>query len=109
MCAGMSTGRGCITCCQQAHSAGIGVVVNEIKACDCGTNGACQSQCATEYCANGTVAAGSDPCDMCLASSLGTVDGGATGPCYNQVNSACMGNADCAAYMACANPCNNLP
>jgi hypothetical protein len=59
---------------------------------------------------NGTVAAGGDACDMCIGSSLvTTADGGTAGPCYNQVISACMGNTDCSAYLACANPCNSLP
>jgi hypothetical protein len=83
----------------------------DITACACGPSGMCQSQCATEYCVNGTVAFGGDLCDMCIASSLAvpTADGGAAGPCYNQFMGACMGNADCSAYLTCSNPCSGLP
>jgi hypothetical protein len=111
-CAAMSTGRACVSCCQQVHPTGIQALVMQIQSCDCGASGMCQSQCATEYCMSGMVASANDPCDTCIGNSLviTAADGGmSAGPCYQQVFAGCMGNMACNAYLTCGNPCNNLP
>jgi len=83
--------------------AGIQNLVMDVQSCACGTMGACQTQCATEYCMTGMVTTG-DACDTCLNNAVQTADGG-MGPCFNQVVTACMNNPDCAAYITCANGC----
>jgi hypothetical protein len=98
-------------CCQSIHTAGIQQLVMDVKACACGASGACQTQCATEYCMTGMVTTQGDACDMCIQNSLimTAADGGLSmGPCYTQVLGACQGNTDCTAYLNCSQGCPSM-
>jgi hypothetical protein len=89
----------CVACCQNRHKTGTNVFISAVQGCECGAGGACQTQCATTYCATppSQPAVGST-CDTCLQTTLST-----GGSCYNQVDSACNASADCVAYLNCTN------
>jgi hypothetical protein len=80
---------------------GLDTLIADIQACDCGTNGVCQTACATEYCSNGTITTSGDACDTCLEASVDP-DGGA---CLSALQTECASNADCLAYITCTNGC----
>jgi hypothetical protein len=67
----------------------------------CGTGGTCATACATEFCANGSVTSAGDACDTCLSAAVDP-DGGA---CSAALGSECTANADCNAYLTCADSC----
>ncbi len=91
----------CVTCCQSLHATGVNKLVADIQACDCGANGACQTACASEYCADGTVSVTGDACDVCLQASVDP-DGGA---CLSTLQTECAADADCLSYITCTNGC----
>jgi hypothetical protein len=98
----MTTYAQCQTCCVQAHTHGQQTVQTTLTACACGASGVCQSQCASEFCAQKPIYQG-DACATCMNSALAP-DAGATG-CYNQVTQACQADPDCGALGACLAGC----
>jgi hypothetical protein len=90
-----------VPCCQNLHTTGVDTLIADIQACDCGTSGVCQTACATEYCADGSITTAGDACDTCLEASIDP-DGGA---CLAALQSECASNADCLAYITCTNGC----
>lgn len=93
-----SQGIDCFDCCQIADPAGIDEYIALVQACVCGDAGPCESVCATEYCANGSVSSNEDPCSKCVSTAL-------AGPCSAPANGGCAAEPACAAYLGCASGC----
>ncbi len=88
----------CVDCCGSAHAAAFAAFTAAYMACGC-TSSACQTQCASSYCANPPSSpASNDPCAICLYDALYN----ATGACYGPVNQACGPNTTCSPYIVCA-------
>jgi hypothetical protein len=81
----------CETCCAQIHAQGYQLGLQEAATCACPT---CAGACATEYCASPPQDSQTgDACDTCFRGTS----------CPSQVQQECDQNADCVAYLACAN------
>lgn len=89
-----ASGGACVNCCIGDHQAGACTVTLAIYSDCCPL---CQSQCATEFCANPRqrVTPG-DACDICLDDALNPPlpDAG----CNSQVAAACNADPDCVAF-----------
>lgn len=81
----------CQTCCESAHPTGAQTYSKDISTCACA--GACKSQCAAA-CQSGQV---DSACNGCLKQAFGG------GQCKL---SGCQGDADCVAYVNCAQACS---
>jgi hypothetical protein len=92
----------CQKCCVQVHAHGQQTAQTALTACACGTSGVCQSQCASEFCAQQPTYYG-DACETCMSNALAP-DAGAAG-CYNQVTQACQSDPDCGALGRCTGNC----
>jgi hypothetical protein len=79
---------------------GIQNLVSYVQGCNCGNGGQCDSQCASEYCVNGSFAMQGDACATCIDASMAM-----NGACLNPVSSQCQADQDCSAYLTCANAC----
>ena len=97
----------CLTCCDNAHQAGVKVVNDAFDKCICGppvgVDGKCQTQCAASDCDPSPDSGGSDagdPCDLCETKE--TDDGGACGP---KIDTACAASPDCVAWNKCGDSC----
>jgi hypothetical protein len=103
-CAEEPTQTACANCCATASPEGINTLNTAIVSCACGTSGGCATECATEVC-DDVPATDGDECYTCLSSLLGT-----TGACYTPVQTACLADPGCAAYLSCEEAeCSSLP
>jgi hypothetical protein len=107
-CDSMSTDDLCVACCTNNHPSGSMTYDNALYDCVCGppvgTQGICQSQCASTDCSAAADAGSSeagDPCDVCTSQSVAS-DGGA---CASSVNSMCGQDPDCLAFSNCVDNC----
>ena len=107
-CAQMSSNSACQQCCSTNHATGYQTFVNALLQCGCSATGGCQSACAATACAS-TPQNPDATCTTCLDNVQQEPDGGA-GPCAASIQSACQADTDCInGFIACAQPCFNLP
>ena len=105
ICDAIATKAGCEQCCISNHKTGYGTYTTALTQCACTSPGACQTQCATEYCVGKPTSPG-DACTNCLTASLMSM----TGSCYNPLNAACQGDPDCVdLFGTCIPPCTGKP
>jgi hypothetical protein len=104
----MPTDDGCWTCCENNHPSGSTTYENAFYDCVCGppvgTNGVCQTQCASTDCSNNDDSGApqpGDPCDTCESNATNP-DGG----CASALATACT-TPDCLAFSNCVNNCQN--
>ncbi len=103
-CAEEMTQSACASCCAADNPSAITTLNSAIMACTCGSSGPCSSACSTEVCVDVPATEG-DACYACLSTALGT-----TGPCYAPVQTACLADPGCAAYLSCETAeCSGLP
>lgn len=91
----------CIGCCQTNHQTGSNTFIQAAQTCECTSPGACKTPCAATYCA-ATPQTPDTTCNTCISNSL---DPDAGGACLTPIETACNGDPDCQAYLACANAC----
>jgi hypothetical protein len=91
----------CVAACDTKHAAGVKVYEDLDKAsiaCECQPS-VCATQCAQSECKeDGAESKEGDACSTCL-------EGAAASKCEQQRETACKGNADCAAIEQCYNAC----
>ncbi len=94
------------TCCATTYcSTGSTDFYADIAACLCtGAGAPCASQCAGKgnYCES-PGAIGTQSCNDCFNTNVAS--GATCDPTAGSIASACSGNADCSAYLTCANGC----
>ncbi len=104
-CGQLSTLQSCQQCCLGNHPSGYKIYASALEGCACTNPGACQSQCATEYCVQKPTS-NNDPCATCLSGSL--MQG--SGACYNPVATACQADLDCTTlFGSCIPQCTGKP
>jgi hypothetical protein len=106
-CFAASTCQGCIACCVSDHPTGYATFQAALTSCACGATGACQSACASEYCAGKNPTPG-DACDSCLS---GVLENEAGPSCVAQVVAACENDLTCLALYGpggCTDGCPGL-
>jgi hypothetical protein len=94
-CAAMTDANACGTCCQNNHSAGASRWLSLVTTCECNTPGDCIFECSATFCANQNA---DTTCADCIEQNIGSGQ-----DC--DVSPSCNANADCAAYVSCANNC----
>jgi hypothetical protein len=103
-CATTGTKANCESCCQTTNKAGYDFLISTLVTdCACKMGAPCQTDCADNVCMGGAV---SMACQACLSAA-----GMAKPPnaCVTDVQTACIGNADCVAWATCDGGCKNLP
>jgi hypothetical protein len=104
-CGQLSTLQACQQCCLGNHPAGYKIYASTLESCACTNPGACQSECATEYCVKKPTM-GNDSCATCLSGSL--MQG--SGACYTPVATACQADLDCSTlFGSCIPQCMGKP
>ena len=91
----------CVDCCQTTYPNGAATAVSAIQQCTCGAGNPCDTVCASEYCANGTVATEGDACEACV---YDTIDPTGT-TCDELLLISCSNSAGCTAFLQCAKGC----
>jgi hypothetical protein len=93
----------CVQCCANNHAAGYKSFYADVITCAC-TSGGClgnfeggTASCTQLECTSGSLGA---TCFACAQSSIS-----AGGLCESQVAAECQSNAQCVAYVDCANTC----
>jgi hypothetical protein len=84
-------GAGCQTCCSTIHPDASGVFDTIMAACSCDDGGACQTSCASSFCAGQT---SNKTCDTCISNK-----------CYPSAKTGCNADPNCKTWLACLVPC----
>lgn len=82
-------------CCQQVDPANGKAFLELTQKCACGNGGPCGTECANEFCANGTFTSYGDGCGDCIQKAL-------AGPCSNVLSQCCPNDAY---YNECVSGC----
>jgi hypothetical protein len=84
-------GAACQTCCTTNHPGASAVFDAIMAACSCADGGACESSCASSFCAG---QASNKQCDTCISNK-----------CYPSAKTGCNADPACKAWLACLVPC----